>query len=470
MRPGMRGSIRVWQIAQFVVVIVVAILTLSGFVSAGLKATLAHMAETSELRNASALAQRLEPEFPIAMSDTLEVRDVITEYRRIYGGGIWVYNADGDLIETASDGSPIDAILEAARLEALDGNASYAVSDLRTGGWVVAAKPLLDAEGELQGAVVTASSTSQSAEIMQAVRGRIWVAFWVSLAIAGLLGGVFSEIISRRMRVMSDAAAAIAAGDFKQQLTTGFVPSELQDLAESYNSMAAKLGETFEAQRRFVADASHEMRTPIAALTGMLELLDDGAKNVPEVRDDFIRTMQTEVERLGRLVRDLLTLAQLEGGNLQLRLAPGYVVDLLGDVGRVMQGLAEQVGVRLAIEVPDEDLRVVADHDRIVQVLLSFTDNALKHSTAGSTVRLRALPLGNTVRLEVIDEGPGIDPEELPRLFERFYRVDTARAGGGTGLGLAIAKEIVEVHGATITVESAPGTGTTFGFNLPRAR
>jgi two-component system phosphate regulon sensor histidine kinase PhoR len=224
-----------------------------------------------------------------------------------------------------------------------------------------------------------------------------------------------------------------------------------------------------DAQRRFVADASHEMRTPVAALKGMLELLVDGAQDVPEVRDDFMRTMQVEVDRLGRLVSDLLTLAQLEAGSLRVAPAPESATELLDGVARVMATLAEQAGVTLSVEVPDTDLRVLADRDRIAQVLLSFTDNALKHSPKGATVHLGARRRDGSVRLEVTDEGVGIDADELSRVFERFYRSDAARAGGGAGLGLAIAKEIVEAHGSTIDVTSTPGSGTTFGFELPSA-
>jgi PAS domain S-box-containing protein len=408
----------------------------------------------------------------------------------------------------------------------------------------------------------------------------------VSLVVAGLIGFGFSELISRRIRAMSAAAAAMAAGDFEQRLPTGLVPDEIQHLAESYNTMAATLGEAFgaveesrrqiatvvesmaegvlaldacgavrvinpealrllglegkevigaviesltddetflgiardglvgesttrvlaldssivqvhctplrdadahvdgtvllladvterqrmeDAQRRFVADASHEMRTPIAAIKGMLELLEDGAKEVPKVRDDFIATMQAEADRLSRLVADLLTLAQLEAGSLRLKRTPEHVADLFRDVVRVMSTLAEPQGVSLTVEVSDEDTRVEADRDRIVQVLLSFTDNALKHSPNGSTIHLRAHTDERTVTLEVADEGPGIPPDELSRVFERFYRADTARvAGSGTGLGLAIAREIVEAHGSRIDVSSTAGVGTVFGFTLPR--
>jgi PAS domain S-box-containing protein len=508
---------------------------------------------------------------------------VVADYLGIYGGGIWVYDRDGALLESAHDAGPVDAVLQTARDAVLDGRASYSVSDLRAGGWVVASKPVPGPDGALEAVVVTASSVDSAVAILQATRDRLWVAFWVSLVIAGLLGFGFSELIGRRIKAMSRAAAAMAAGDFDQRISAGLVPDEVEDLAVSYNSMAATLGEAFgaiqesrrriatvvesmaegvlafdesgavtvsnpealrllgvrdrdllgaqvdevtsdvavldivrtglsgetavrtlplgsfvvllnctplrgtggdvdgavlvladvterhrieDAQRRFVADASHEMRTPVAALKGMLELLVDGAQDVPEVRDDFMRTMQVEVDRLGRLVADLLTLAQLEAGSLRVVQAPEDVADLFGSVTGVMQTLAEQAGVRLSVEVPHANVRVLADRDRIVQVLLSFTDNALKHSPRGATVHLRARPRARAMRLEVADEGPGIAPAELSRVFERFYRSDAARTGAGTGLGLAIAKEIVEAHGSSIDVTSGQEVGTTFAFDL----
>lgn len=580
-----RGSIRLWQTELFVAVIIVAILILSGSLSAGLKATLTRMTETSERRNASALAQRLASAFPLGVDGTASVRAAIAEYRDIYGGGIWVYDSEGELLASEFDAAPTDATIESALVWGLEENSAHVVSDLSTGGWVVASQPI-ESGGQPVAVVITASSADGPAAILRSVRDRMWVTFWISLLIAGLLGYGFSSLISNRIRAMSTAAAAIAAGDFDQRLHAGLVPDEIHDLAESYNTMAEQLGQAFgavedqrrqiaavvesmaeglvgvdhrgvvtvinaeallllgveqqdatgqhirtlttepaivgvveralsgeraietvplgdrvalvhctplpgesgdaegavllladvtdqhraeAAQRRFVADASHELRTPIAALKGMLELLDDGAKNVPDVRDDFIHTMQLESDRLGRLVSDLLTLARLESGSLALELAPVYVADLLGDVAHVMQMLAAQADVTLAVEAPDEDLRALADRDRLVQVLLGFTDNALKHAPAGTTVSLSATAGTNAVTFSVCDQGPGISAEEIDRVFERFYRADSARRGAGTGLGLAIAKEIIEAHGSSIRVESAPGEGTCFSFVLPPA-
>ncbi len=224
------------------------------------------------------------------------------------------------------------------------------------------------------------------------------------------------------------------------------------------------------AQRRFVADASHELRTPISALKGLIELLTTGAKDDPKVRDDFLNTMSLEIDRLGRLVADLLTLAQLEGGGLSLTREVVPVVELFGEVTSVMHKLAEDSGVTVAIELADETLDVYCDRDRIMQVLLGFVGNALKHTGPEGTITLRASATDRTVTLAVKDDGAGIGPEALPRLFDRFFRVDESRASSrGTGLGLSIAKEIVEAHGSSIDVESRPGEGSTFSFELPRA-
>ncbi len=225
-----------------------------------------------------------------------------------------------------------------------------------------------------------------------------------------------------------------------------------------------------DAQRRFVADASHELRTPISALKGLLELLMGGAKDDPEVSDDFLRTMTLEVDRLGRLVADLLTLAQLEGGGLKLKRDAVPIVELFGEVASVMHPLAENSGVTLVVDVPDDTLDVSCDRDRIKQVLLGFVGNALTHTQSGGTITLRAVPSDGVVALEVRDNGLGIDPDALPHLFDRFFRVDESRSvARGTGLGLSIAKEIVEAHGSTIDVESRPGEGASFRFDLPRA-
>ncbi|MDH4140530.1 MAG: cell wall metabolism sensor histidine kinase WalK, partial [Coriobacteriia bacterium] len=225
-----------------------------------------------------------------------------------------------------------------------------------------------------------------------------------------------------------------------------------------------------EAQRRFIANASHEMRTPISALKGFIELLESGAKDKADVRDDFLRTMETEVERLSRLVSDLFTLAQIDAGRMELEIEPVPVRALFDDVTKLMSLLAEDADVTLHADLAGDDLAVLCDRQRVQQVLLGFVDNALKHSRPKDRVTLRAARSDSSVFIEVSDTGPGISPDVQTRIFERFYRgAASGETGKGAGLGLSIATEIVQAHGSEIEVESAPDVGATFRFSLPSA-
>jgi two-component system, OmpR family, sensor histidine kinase VicK len=263
-----KASIRFWQTGLFVVVIVVAMLILSGSLSAGLQATLTEMAKAAEVRNTSALARRLEPEFPFSTESRERIAEVLVEYRSIYGAGIWVYDRTGTLIESSYDTSPSDTALAEARDTALAGTAPYATTDLRPNGWTVAARTVLGPTGEREGVIVLASPVDDSLRILDAVRDRIWVTFWISLVIAGLLGFAFSELIRRRVGGMLVAADSIAEGDFEQRVPTGLVPDEVQDLALAYNRMAVKLGEAFgamEESRRQIAAVVDSMAEGVVA-------------------------------------------------------------------------------------------------------------------------------------------------------------------------------------------------------------
>ncbi|MDO8964031.1 MAG: ATP-binding protein [Coriobacteriia bacterium] len=585
-----RPSVRLWQTELFVIVIVVAILILSVSLSQGLQQTLKRLGESDRLSDASALASQLSAEFPLTVESRARIRTQIRHHREIYGDEVWVFGVDGSVIDSAHTGGPPANVLEEARIQGLADSPPYSQMTLKPGGYVVAGKAIYERNGRRAASVVIAGPVTQSLAVLDSVRDQLWNTFWIALIVSGLLGLGFAEFIGRRVRQMSKAAAAIAGGDFDQQLPTGLIPDEIYELAESYNRMAITLGEAFstlhereqeiaavvesmgegvvafdsagmirvinpeailllglegepmdmasrhltdltadpaildlvdrglagpvvsdivtledrtvllhstpivstegtvegavllmsditeqkrleEAQRRFVANASHEMRTPISALKGLLELLTGGAKDDPDVRDDFLRTMTLEVDRLGRLVADLLTLAQLEAGNLILHREPVPVAGLLDEVATVMRPLADRSSVALVVEAPDDGIEALCDRDRVMQVLLGFVDNALKHSSSGTVVTLRGAVDGSVVSLEVQDQGIGIDPESVPRLFDRFFRVDESRATPrGTGLGLSIAKEIVEAHDSTIAVRSRLGAGATFSFDLPLAK
>lgn len=222
-------------------------------------------------------------------------------------------------------------------------------------------------------------------------------------------------------------------------------------------------------RKEFVANVSHELRTPLALIKGYVETLLDGAKDDPAVATRFLQTIEKHTDRLTFLIDDLLSISLLESGSIALNLQPVDLRELAGQVAGELEARAAERGVRLSNEIP-EGLRVNADSDRLQQVLFNLADNAIKYGRQGGQVRLggRRLEDGG-IEGWVSDDGPGIPPDALERVFERFYRVDRARSRdqGGTGLGLSIVKHIVQSHGGEVRAESTLGSGATFFYTLP---
>ena len=224
-------------------------------------------------------------------------------------------------------------------------------------------------------------------------------------------------------------------------------------------------------RRDFVANVSHELRTPLTALMGFIETLKHAARDDPKARDMFLGIMETEAGRMNRLVRDLLQLSRVEA---EERVRPKDEVELRGLLEGVissLRGVAEKEGDR--VELTGAAVTVPGDSDQLVQVFTNLIENALKYGKAGQVVRVTLSPeetvRGPAVRVEVADEGEGIDPVHLPRLTERFYRIDSHRSRemGGTGLGLAIVKHIVSRHRGWLRIDSEPGEGSRFSVILP---
>jgi two-component system, OmpR family, phosphate regulon sensor histidine kinase PhoR len=223
------------------------------------------------------------------------------------------------------------------------------------------------------------------------------------------------------------------------------------------------------ARQEFVANVSHELRTPLSLIKGYVETLLDGAKDQPDVATKFLHTINRNAERLKLLIEDLLTLSELESGRVQLNLQSVPLRPLVQKVLADFKSRAQARQVTLADQAPD--LRLRADADRLEQVLGNLIDNAIKYGRADGTVTVSARSVqGEEVEIAVQDDGPGIPPAALERIFERFYRVDKGRSReqGGTGLGLSIVKHIVQNHGGRVWARSDFGHGATFHFTLPQ--
>ncbi len=287
-------------------------------------------------------------------------------------------------------------------------------------------------------------------------------------ALVSLLGGLAFRRIGTPVADVMAAADAVAEGDLSVRLKET-ESGEFGNLARSFNRMTSELERADQQRRNLTADVAHELRTPLHIIQGNLEGILDG---VYQPNPKTIQATLEETRLLGRLVNDLQTLSLAEAGQLPLHRVLVTVTDLLADVVTGFEGRAAEAGVSLEIHIPEKvgSLELEIDPDRMGQVLNNLVINALQHTSTGGTIRLGAEAQSGGVRLTVQDDGAGISAEDLPFIFDRFWRSDRARTrqeGAGSGLGLAIARQLVQAHEGKISVESQPGEGTKFIIDLP---
>lgn len=294
----------------------------------------------------------------------------------------------------------------------------------------------------------------------------VWIRPLISMTLALAMVQVLTRGMTSPLREMAAAARSMADGNWRGRVTDTSA-DEVGELARAFNAMAAELAVVDRMRKDLIANVSHELRTPISALQARLENLVDGV----EARDDveLLRSMLDQTERLGRLVAQLLDLSRLESGAVPLHRETVEVAPLLDAVAA--EARLQAPGRRIETSVAPPDLSVLADPDRVHQVLANLTDNALRHGPADRPVRLLATAGVGHVVLTVSDEGPGIPASEAERVFERFYRADSVRPGssGGAGLGLSIARWIVDLHGGDIHASANQPSGCNMICRLPAA-
>jgi two-component system phosphate regulon sensor histidine kinase PhoR len=252
------------------------------------------------------------------------------------------------------------------------------------------------------------------------------------------------------------------------------VNKALSDLVGQNQKEIQKLKEMEVFRKEFLGDVSHELKTPIFAIQGFIDTLLDGALEDENVNRHFLEKALWHTERLNNLVQDLLIISQLESGEMEMYYEMFKIHDLILEVIDSLEYKLTRKGRNIKIQVApngNEQVFVQADRERIRQVLMNLVDNAIKYGDPQGIVRIEISPEQKRLKIKIIDNGPGIEPEHIGRLFERFYRVDKSRSRekGGTGLGLAIVKHFLEAHNERIYVESTPGKRTTFAFTLSKA-
>ncbi|MBN2554567.1 MAG: HAMP domain-containing histidine kinase [Anaerolineales bacterium] len=375
---------------------------------------------------------------------------------------------DGSVVEDSRPGvfAPPEEVLN--QLGNLDDIVRGEYIDARNANWLYVMMPLGDENTML---LALPGPTLRSSLVIWGTDFLLPLGRAAGLAL--LLSAVFawwvSHTVSSPLKKMASATKAIAQGE-SAVIDSSKGPEDIRTLAAAFNTMASDLHASQQAQRDFVANVSHDLKTPLTSIQGFAQALLDGTASDEESRKQAARVIYEESDRMHRLVEDLLELARLDAGQIEFKREH---VDLALLLGSVLEGAslrAVESGVSLVLDSPESSV-IIGDGDRLAQVFTNLIDNAIKHSPGGGVVRVWSKVEGGWITVHIDDQGAGIPEEELSRIFERFYQLDKSRSSGrGVGLGLAIVKEIVTGHGGRIVAQSSPDKGSRFTVQLPIAR
>jgi two-component system, OmpR family, phosphate regulon sensor histidine kinase PhoR len=467
------GRIFLKLIGGAVFLLLLAAISVDYFATEVMKTT--YIGNLTQQLNEKALALAVALDDPAAVT-----AEKARALERAAGGRITIVRADGKVLAD-SEADPAEMENHRTRPElarALHGEAGHDLRRSATIGvsFLYVAVPIPN--GALRIAAPLSAIDRQIAQFRAKILASTALAFLPALALAALL----ARFLSRRFSAIRGYAAELARGNFRARLPGGDA-SEFGQLAATLNETAehleqavgqlerehAELEKLERVRKDFVTNVSHELRTPLASIQGYTETLLDGAIDDPEHNLRFLGIIRHNAERLTRITEDLLTLSRVEQKRQQFEFDSHPVGALLADAIDLMRPIAEKNRIALELEGAPEDALARCDSEAVSQILSNLLDNAIKYTHAGGRIAVGAKVEGGFIEVHVRDTGIGIPEEELPRLFERFYRVDKARSRemGGTGLGLSIVKHLVAAQEGTTRVESRVGEGSTFFFTLP---
>ena len=315
-------------------------------------------------------------------------------------------------------------------------------------------------------AIIVAEPAAGLGEVLKDLLPRLVFSGLMGLAAALALGFVLSQSVASPLRRIARAARSVARGNYRQRVpVTG--PREVREVAVNFNRMTEEVQRSQETLRDFLMNISHELKTPLTSIRGFSEAMLDGTIDDSAGIERSAKIINNESTRVLRLVEELLDLSRIESGQVSMRQEDVNVAELFTHIEEVFALRAEESGVALQVDAP-ATAHVRGDFDRLEQVLNNLLDNAFRHTPRGGHIRLGARPVQQgLIQLTLSDTGKGIPPDDIPHLFERFYRATNGRNTKGYGLGLAITREIVRAHGGDIWANSDPGHGTSFVFTLP---
>lgn len=400
-------------------------------------------------------------------NDLDEVRLLVQRYGAPETVTLRVFDAKARLLATSDsqDRQVMDWLAVPGMREAFSNQAAQGIAKgvLSTEDRLYIARPITR-KGQLLGVLRMSITLRQFQRQFARVIWTVFGTLLLTIFLCALISDRFARSLSRPVETMRNFAIRLGSGHFGDKLTIR-QSTELDQLAAELNRMSERLASLDQERRAFLANVSHELRTPISNVLVTVEALRSGAADDPELRNRFFQTVEDELKRLSRLIRDLLDLGRLEAGVTQLEQQSISLRGLLERAVGAIRPRMQAAGV--AVTVAAADVMVQGDPERLLQAILNILDNAVKHSKKGGQVSVCGRKDGKQAVVKVQDQGPGIGENELPRIFEQFYTTDPSRSGSGAGLGLAIAKRIVEAHGGRITAHSVAGQGAIFTIILP---
>lgn len=376
---------------------------------------------------------------------------------------IMTFDSNGSLLEDTAGGSPLISLPARALLKL---NALPTARDSAGKLWLYSARQMSD------GAWLMVAAPRPKITTLSILTDELFLPLVEGGAIALLLSLVLAFALARWVAdpLQNVVAAARTIPAEAAQLVEPGGPQEVRELTRAFNAMVGRVQSSQKSQRDFVANVSHELKTPLTSIQGFSQAILDGTADTPEALHQAAEVIYNEAGRMHRMALDLLDLARLEAGTADLKMSPVDMKALLNGVMEKFTPMASRAGVELKLDLSSDLPISMGDGDRLAQVFTNLVDNALKFTARNGAVTLRAVQDKGEVQVSVSDTGKGIPAKDIPHIFDRFYQVDSSRAGGakrGAGLGLAIAQEIVTAHGGRISVRSAEGRGTAFIVHLP---
>lgn len=455
-------------VSSYLLVVVVTLLILSLSLSYLFESFYLGIKRSEYLGYARGIAGLIEdPNYYLRSGALEEALDAVS---RFFSGTVWIVDRDGlVLVSSGIDDSQGVRLSLLEVSEVLNGN-----EITKTGKVAGFFQPMLVVtvpiffQQQVIGAVLIHTPLASLRSTIHEVRVLIFYAGLIAIILSAILSYWFSRSLAKPLHNMNLAARDMAHGRFDRRVRLEG-HNEVRELAETLNLLASELEKFEQKQRQFIADVSHELKTPLTSIQGFAEGVLDKVITSEEDVNKYLMIVVDEVKRLTRLVNDLLEMSKLDSGEYRLSLEPVSMPHLVTTTVDMVLPLVRQQEIKINMGVPEKGCVVMGDKDRVQQILLNLLYNAIRHTPKGGEIGVSLVEADGYAKTSVYNTGEGISEMELPFIWERFYKIDKSRtrSKGGTGLGLSIVKQLVELQNGTVEASSEKGKGATFSFSLP---